>query len=121
MAATRLIIGVIYGLIIHDGRRRDDGGGGRNSGPAGRWASPVGLMVMVAIPIFYGVIGFIGGIIGVIYNLASGVVGGIELELRTWTAGSFPAAAAATVGRGPVPAGPAAELPLLRTAVKWGK
>jgi hypothetical protein len=36
----------------------------------------------ICLPIVYGVIGFIGGaIVALIYNLVSGVIGGIELEL----------------------------------------
>ena len=42
-----------------------------------------GIIMMIAIPIFYGIMGFIGGAIGaVIYNIAAGIVGGIKLELE---------------------------------------
>ena len=60
MAALGLLIGVIYGLII----------------------MTVGAAMMAAAS-GRGGIGFIIGLIyGFVYNLASGVVGGIELELE---------------------------------------
>jgi hypothetical protein len=50
---------------------------------AGGSSIVVGLVMMIAIPVFYGVIGFIGGLIGaLVYNVAAGVVGGLELELE---------------------------------------
>lgn len=43
----------------------------------------VGLFIMIGIPILAGIVGFIAGAIGaLIYNVASGVVGGIELDLE---------------------------------------
>jgi hypothetical protein len=42
-----------------------------------------GVGSVVFLPIFYGIIGFVGGIIGAaIYNLVAGVVGGVELDLQ---------------------------------------
>jgi hypothetical protein len=41
-----------------------------------------GVGAIIILPIFYGLAGFIGGaIVAFIYNLASDVVGGIEIEL----------------------------------------
>jgi hypothetical protein len=84
MAAAGVIIGVIYGLIF-----MAVGGaimaGGRDSGASAAGASSlvIGLIMMVAIPIFYGVLGFIAGLVGgAIYNVAARTVGGIELELE---------------------------------------
>jgi hypothetical protein len=46
------------------------------------------LVMMIVIPIFYGILGFIGGLIsGLIYNAAAGFMGGIELEIEGDTAG----------------------------------
>jgi hypothetical protein len=88
MAAFGVIIGVIYGLIFMVVGGAMMAGGGRNSGTAGASSLVVGLIMMVAIPIFYGVIGFIAGLIGgAIYNVASGFVGGIELELENMDGG----------------------------------
>src|SRR5215212_868889 len=83
LAAMGLIVGVIYGLIFMVVGGAMMAGGGRDSGTAGASSLVIGLIMMVAIPIFYGVIGFIAGALGgVIYNVASGVVGGIEFELE---------------------------------------
>jgi hypothetical protein len=41
----------------------------------------MGLVSIVVFPIFYGVLGFIGGlIVAALYNLFAGMVGGIEIE-----------------------------------------
>ncbi|HEX8500876.1 MAG TPA: hypothetical protein VF659_09820 [Pyrinomonadaceae bacterium] len=88
MAAFGVIIGVIYGLIFMVVGGAVLAGGGRGSSGAGAGSVVIGLVMMVAIPIFYGVIGFIAGALGgVIYNVASGFVGGIELELENVDAG----------------------------------
>jgi hypothetical protein len=43
----------------------------------------LGVGALVIVPIFYGVIGFISGILyAALYNLIAAVVGGIELELE---------------------------------------
>ncbi|MET0649595.1 MAG: hypothetical protein ABW208_23535 [Pyrinomonadaceae bacterium] len=84
MAAFGLVIGVIYGLFFMIvGGAMLAAGSGRESGPAGASGLIIGLVMMVVIPIFYGVLGFIMGAIGaLVYNIASGFVGGIELELE---------------------------------------
>ena len=85
MFVIGLFIGVIYGLIFillgatmsSLSRREDQLMGGVSS-------VAVGIAMMIGIPIFYGVLGFIGGLItGVVYNLAAGVVGGLKLELES--------------------------------------
>jgi hypothetical protein len=80
-----LIIGVIYGLIIMifgatilamSSRGQDTAAGGVST-------VVMGLVVMISVPIFYTVLGFIGGaIVGLVYNLAAGIVGGVKLELE---------------------------------------
>lgn len=83
LAAMGLIVGVIYGLIFMVVGGAMMAGGGRNSGSAGASSLVIGLVMMIAIPVFYGIIGFIGGLIGgTVYNVAAGVVGGLELELE---------------------------------------
>ncbi|MGI9056655.1 MAG: hypothetical protein ACR2F2_12740 [Pyrinomonadaceae bacterium] len=79
-----LIIAVPYGLVIiifsliGAGSARGDaafmvGGGG----------VVMGIIVMIAIPIFYAIAGFIGGaIMALLYNLFAGIVGGIEIEVE---------------------------------------
>ena len=52
-------------------------------GPAGGFAGLMfGMGAIVIFPIFYGVIGFVGGVLSaLLYNLVAGVTGGIEVEL----------------------------------------
>ncbi len=41
----------------------------------------LGAGAVVVLPIFYGLIGFVGGVIQAwVYNLAAGVIGGVEVE-----------------------------------------
>jgi uncharacterized membrane protein YhaH (DUF805 family) len=83
MAAAGVIIGVIYGLIFMVVGGAMMAGGGRDAGTAGASSLVIGLVMMVAIPIFYGILGFIAGLVGgAIYNVAARTVGGIELELE---------------------------------------
>jgi hypothetical protein len=79
-----LLIGVIYGLFFMLfgaamsalAPRGDQAMGGVGS-------VVVGIIIMIAVPVFYGILGFVGGAIGaLVYNLAAGVVGGIRFELE---------------------------------------
>ena len=46
----------------------------------------VGVGAVVILPIVYGIFGFIGGMIyALLYNLAAGIIGGLELELEPHT------------------------------------
>lgn len=78
-AVFGLIIGVIYGLIIMlfgaalMSQSKEAGGG----------SIIIGILAMIGIPIFYGIIGFIAGAISaLIYNVAAGIAGGIEIEVE---------------------------------------
>jgi hypothetical protein len=83
LAAFGLIFGVIYGLIFMVVGGAMLAGGGRGSTGAGASSVVIGLVMMIAIPVFYGIMGFVAGALGgVIYNVASGFVGGIEIELE---------------------------------------
>jgi hypothetical protein len=83
MAAFGLIFGVIYGLIFMVVGGAMMAGRGEGATAAGASSFVIGLVMMVAIPIFYGIMGFVAGALGaVIYNVASRFVGGIELELE---------------------------------------
>jgi hypothetical protein len=58
-------------------------GGSDMGGGAAAFGFLFGIGAIVLMPIFYGVMGFLGGALGAfIYNLVSGFVGGMELELR---------------------------------------
>jgi len=90
MFVVGLFIGVIYGLffiIFGAGlmaAMAQRGGGEQALGGVGPIV--IGVLMMIGFPIFYGVMGFVGGAIGaLIYNIAAGVVGGIRLELEATT------------------------------------
>ena len=80
-----LIIGVIYGLffIIFGAAMSALGPGGRDAAAGGISTVVVGIAMMIGVPIFYGILGFIMCAIGaVIYNLVAGIIGGIKFELE---------------------------------------
>lgn len=78
-----LIIGVLYGLFFMLFGGMAMMGGGRGGLAAGGSSIIVGLIIMIAVPLIYGCIGFIGGIISAfIYNIFAGVIGGIEIEVE---------------------------------------
>lgn len=87
MFVVGLFIGVIYGLIfiifgttIMASMAQRSGG---DQALGGVGPIVIGIIMMIAVPIFYGIMGFIGGAIGaIIYNIAAGIVGGIKLELE---------------------------------------
>jgi hypothetical protein len=79
MAGVMLIIGIPLGLIMMvigaAALTQDGAAGGIGIG--------MGLAYMIILPIVYGVLGFImGALSALIYNVAAGFVGGIELELE---------------------------------------
>ena len=42
-----------------------------------------GIGALILIPVFYGIIGFLGGLIGAfIYNVVAGIVGGVRIDLE---------------------------------------
>lgn len=42
-----------------------------------------GIAAIILLPIFYGIVGFIGGVISAaVYNLVAGLVGGIEMDFE---------------------------------------
>ena len=79
-AALMAAFGLIMALIVMMF-------GAMFSGLAGHQAAGImgvaGIFMVIIMPIFYGVIGFIAGAIGAaLYNLIAGIVGGIELEVE---------------------------------------
>jgi hypothetical protein len=86
MLVIGLIIGVIYGLIfmIFGAAMSSLAPRGEGQAIGGVGTIAIGLVMMVVIPIFYGLMGFIGGAIGAsIYNVAAGFVGGIRIDLES--------------------------------------
>lgn len=82
MACFGLLIGIIYGLVMMTVgaamMSMSDEGPGAGIGIVG------GLVMMIVIPVFYGVLGVvIGALYAIIYNVAAGFVGGVELELES--------------------------------------
>lgn len=80
-----LLIGVIYGFafMIFGAAISSLAPQGDSQAMGGVGAIVIGLVIMIAVPILYGLLGFIGGAIGaLVYNLAAGVVGGVKFELE---------------------------------------
>jgi hypothetical protein len=84
MLVMSLLISIPYGLIFMVfGASLMGGMGGRDGMMAGGGSIIGGLLVMIGIPIFYAIIGFVAGAIGaLVYNLFAGMVGGIEIEVE---------------------------------------
>jgi len=79
-----LIFGVIYGLIlIIFGAAISTLTPGRDAAASGVGTVVMGIAMMIGLPLFYGVLGFISGAIGaLIYNAVAGIIGGIKFELE---------------------------------------
>ena len=92
MFVIGLIIGVIYGLFFMlFGAAMSSMTRGDNPMMGGISSIVAGVVIMITVPIFYGILGFVGGAIsGFIYNIAAGVVGGIKLELESTGAEYIP-------------------------------
>jgi hypothetical protein len=84
MLVVSLLISIPYGIIIIlyslFGASLV---GGNASYAVGGGGIVIGIVVMIGLPILYGIIGFIAGAISaLVYNLFSGIVGGIEIEVE---------------------------------------
>ena len=79
-AALGLIFGAMFSLISMLGAV----GAAMGTGEGGAlFGALFGVGAIIILPIFYGVIGFIGGaLVAAIYNVASKWVGGLRLELQ---------------------------------------
>ncbi|MEO0534817.1 MAG: hypothetical protein AAF215_13245 [Cyanobacteria bacterium P01_A01_bin.123] len=74
LAVIGLIAGVFFALFSVIGGLAADS-------PIAAIGGGIGAIIFV--PVFYGVLGFIGGLLtAVIYNLAASSVGGIEMEFK---------------------------------------
>lgn len=79
--AISATMGLIIGLVLALASMVGAGMAGAESGPP--WlAGMFGIGAVVLAPIFYGVMGLIGGAIGAfLYNLFAGMVGGVEIDV----------------------------------------
>lgn len=84
MLVVSLLIAIPYGLFIIIFSLIGAGGAGGDAALAiGGGGVVMGLVVMIALPVTYALMGFIGGAIGaLLYNLFAGIVGGIEIEVE---------------------------------------
>jgi len=83
-AALGLVFGAIFALVAGGmaGMASDGGAGGAGlvSGPFG---AIFGVGAIIALPLFYGVMGvIIGALTAALYNLFAGWFGGIELDIQ---------------------------------------
>lgn len=79
-AAIGLLVGVVIALISLSGAVIPQQANGPN--PVALFVG-FGFAAIIVLPIMYGIMGFIGGIIcAAIYNLVAAVVGGLELEFE---------------------------------------
>ena len=82
-----LVVGLLVG-IIYGGMFIIMGLVGASSeldslGMGGLGVAGMGVVFLIAMPIIYGLMGFVGGVImAAVFNLVTGWVGGIELELE---------------------------------------
>ena len=79
-----LLFGALFALIsllgVGAALSASESGDGTGAGIIG---AMFGVGAIVLFPICYGILGFVGGLItAAIYNLVSGIVGGLELEAR---------------------------------------
>lgn len=76
-AILGLIIGACFSLFALAGGMASERTGGAMFGAL------MGVGAIVALPIFYGVFGFIATLVmGWLYNVAAGIVGGVEIDVR---------------------------------------
>jgi predicted Zn finger-like uncharacterized protein len=79
MGSIYAILGLIIGALMTILSLLGAAVGGRNGGPE---AVLFGVCSIVFIPVFYGAIGFVAGIImAALYNVMANIIGGIRLEL----------------------------------------
>lgn len=81
--ALYLALGLIFGLIMAPIMFFSAALAGRMQFPGALGGAVVALFILIGVPIFYGIMGFIGGVIAsAIYNLVARFTGGLEFEVR---------------------------------------
>lgn len=77
MGTLYVIVGLVFGALVS--LVSIAGFGGQSSGFGGMI---FGIGAVILLPLFYGCLGFVATLIGAwLYNLAAGIVGGVELEI----------------------------------------
>ena len=78
-------MGLIFGCIIAVISALGAFGAATQTSGAPAWMGALlGVGAVILLPILYGILGLVGGAIGAaLYNLFSGLVGGLELEMQT--------------------------------------
>ena len=78
-ACMGLLIGLFFGLFSLIGLAIPQQ---QNAGNPMPFLIGGGLFMIILLPVMYGIMGFIGGIImAALYNLVAGIIGGLELDL----------------------------------------
>jgi hypothetical protein len=83
LAVLGLVVGIPLGLImiIFGAAMMTQGGEAAAGGGVGLG---LGLFYMIMLPVMYGVMGFVfGAITALVYNVASGFIGGLEFEMES--------------------------------------
>ena len=100
-----LIIGVLYGLFFMIFGAAMSSIAPEGGGMGATESIVAGLVIMLAMPVTYGVMGLIVGAIGgLVYNILAGMIGGIKFEIegvqqayapppppQDWTPNQYPA------------------------------
>ncbi len=83
-AGIGLLIGALYALFaVVGGGAMMAMGGAEDAAIGGGMVMVMGLAAVIIAPIFYGILGFIGGVISAFFfNLAAKYTGGLELEVQ---------------------------------------
>jgi len=80
-AAIGIIFGLLYALFAVVGGGAMMAMGGGDGAMGGGMMMGMGIAAVIILPIFYGVLGFIGGLItALLFNLAAKYTGGLEIE-----------------------------------------
>lgn len=82
-AGIGALFGVLYALfaLIGGGAMMAMGGGGEAF--SGGMMMGMGLAAVIVLPIFYGLLGFLAGLLSAwLYNLAAKYVGGVEVDIQ---------------------------------------
>lgn len=82
-ALIGVIIGLVWWLVVSPlmlaGMKSTMGGGAAGAG----MLAGMGIFAVIAFPIFYAIVGFIGGLLyAALYNLAARWTGGVEMTLE---------------------------------------